>query len=118
VQALHYDNRGNRTGVRSLQWAWDTHHPVDRLGSGHANPGPRPGPDGRTWIGFARPETWVDVRFRTAYLMGRARSDRARSARAGRFPARGGETARDRAAKRRAAALRRRPPDIAPDAAV
>jgi len=44
VQALHYDNRGNRTGVRSLQRAWDTHQPIDRLGSGHANPGPRPGP--------------------------------------------------------------------------
>jgi hypothetical protein len=72
VQLFHYDNRGDRVGVRELQWAWQTRFTTLSL---NWTPDPRTririqGLDGRTWMGFARPETWVDVGFRTAYLMG------------------------------------------------
>ena len=72
VQVFHYDNRGDRVSVRHLQWAWQTRFSTLALVW-------RPIPeiqiraqalDGRTWMGFPRPETWVNVRFRTAYLMG------------------------------------------------
>ena len=71
LSAFHYDNRGDRTSVRDLQWAWETRFTsVSALWT----------PDqatrlraqalaGRTWMGFSRPETWVDVGFRAAYLM-------------------------------------------------
>lgn len=71
LSAVHYDNRGDRTSVRHLQWAWQTRFDtVSALWT----------PDeatriraqalcGRTWMGYAQPETWVDVSFHTAYLM-------------------------------------------------
>jgi hypothetical protein len=72
LQALHYDNRGDRTSARKHQWAWQTR--FSTLSASWA-------PDaetrvraqaltGRTWMGFARPETWADVSFRAVYLMG------------------------------------------------
>jgi hypothetical protein len=71
VDAFHYDNRGNRTGVRALQWAWETR--FDDVGVTWA---PRPGTRirtqalaGHTWMGYATPRTWVDLSFRAAYLM-------------------------------------------------
>lgn len=72
VQLFHYDNRGDRIGVRDLQWAWQTQFSTVSL---VWTPDERTkiraqALDGRTWMGFARPETWVDVGFRTAYVMG------------------------------------------------
>jgi hypothetical protein len=72
LQALHYDNRGDRTSARDHQWAWETQ--FSTLTATWS-------PDsqtrvwaqaltGRTWMGFARPETWADVSFRAIYLMG------------------------------------------------
>lgn len=71
LDALHYDNQGDRTGVSQVQWAWETR--FDDVGLTW-----RPAPamriraqalSGRTWMGFATPQAWVDVSFRAAYLM-------------------------------------------------
>jgi hypothetical protein len=71
VDILHYDNRGDRTDKREHQWAWQTGFSV--LSADWA-PDERTriraqGLTGRTRMGFTRPETWVDVSFRAAYLM-------------------------------------------------
>jgi hypothetical protein len=69
--AFYYDNRGDRTSVRELQWAWETRF---------ANLGlawdPQEGTHikaqamrGETWMGYARPRIWADVRFQAAYLL-------------------------------------------------
>jgi len=71
LSAFYYDNRGDRTSVRELQWAWETRF---------ANLGLAWDPDerthikaqamgGETWMGYARPKIWADVRFRAAYLL-------------------------------------------------
>ena len=72
VDAFHYDNRGDRIGVRDRQWAWET-----RFSTFSASWAPDPATRiraqalaGRTWMGFPFPEVWVDVGFRSAYLMG------------------------------------------------
>jgi hypothetical protein len=72
VQAFHYDNRGDRTSERDLQWAWQTRFStVSLLWTPDAATKIRAQAlNGRTWMGYPRPETWVDVGFRTAYLMG------------------------------------------------
>ena len=83
LDVLHYDNRGNRIGVRDLQWAWEAR--FDNVGLSWT-------PDartrlraqalaGRTWMGYATPVIWVDVGFRAAYLM--ASRDLAEDPRAG-----------------------------------
>jgi hypothetical protein len=71
ISALHYDNRGDRTSVRDLQWAWQTRFTTlsalwtpDKATSIRAQ-----ALTGRTWMGHTRPETWVDVGFRAAYVM-------------------------------------------------
>jgi hypothetical protein len=71
VQLFHYDNRGDRIGVRAVQWAWQTRFTTLGL---TAAPSPTTrlraqALTGRTWMGFPFPETWVDVGFRSAYLM-------------------------------------------------
>jgi hypothetical protein len=71
VSVLHYDNRGDRTSVRDLQWAWQTRFTT--LSAlwipGEATRVRAQALTGRTWMGYSRPETWVDVSFRTAYVM-------------------------------------------------
>jgi hypothetical protein len=72
VQVFHYDNRGDRISVRDLQWAWETRFSTVSL-SWTPTPQTRIRAQalaGRTWMGFRRPETWVDVSYRAAYLMG------------------------------------------------
>jgi hypothetical protein len=72
LQVFHYDNRGDRIGVRELQWAWETRF-TSFAASWTPNEKTRiraQALTGRTWMGYPFPETWVDVSFRTAYLMG------------------------------------------------
>jgi hypothetical protein len=71
LQVFFYDNRGDRVGVRDLQWAWET-----RFSSLALSWAPdsqtrirAQALNGRTWMGYSRPEVWVDVGFRAAYLM-------------------------------------------------
>jgi hypothetical protein len=71
LHAFHYDNRGDRTSVTKLQWAWETR--FDEAGLAWT---PRrglliraQGLAGRTWMGFATPQTWLDMSFRAAYVM-------------------------------------------------
>jgi hypothetical protein len=72
LEALHYDNRGNRSGVESpLQWAWATNFTdvgaTARLGD-HTHLRAQ-ALIGRTQMGFETPAgLWVDVDFRSAYL--------------------------------------------------
>jgi hypothetical protein len=72
LSVFHYDNRGDRIGVRDGQWAWETRFTT--LSAAWS-------PDsetkvraqaliGRTWMGYPFPEVWVDVGFSSAYLMG------------------------------------------------
>jgi hypothetical protein len=72
VQVFHYDNRGDRISVRDLQWAWETRFTsLAILWSPDQSTRIRAQAlTGRTWMGFSRPEVWVDVGFRSAYLMG------------------------------------------------
>jgi hypothetical protein len=72
IDAFHYDNRGNRTSVHAVQWSWETQFTNVGLSW---RPDPRlhiraQALSGRTWMGYATPQTWVDVSFRAAYLMG------------------------------------------------
>jgi hypothetical protein len=71
LHAFHYDNRGDRIAVHSVQWAWETR--FDEAGLAWTpTPGLRVRAQalaGRTWMGYATPQTWVDVSFRSAYLM-------------------------------------------------
>jgi hypothetical protein len=71
LAAFHYDNRGNRIAVRELQWSWETRFDVASLDW-------RPTATtrvraqalaGRTWMGYATPQTWADVSFRSGYVM-------------------------------------------------
>lgn len=71
VNAFYYDNAGDLTGVDHLQWAWDTQFwnigamvDIDadtRLLSQVMI--------GRTRMGFATPDIWVDTDFDAAYLL-------------------------------------------------
>ncbi|WP_331505876.1 hypothetical protein [Phenylobacterium sp.] len=71
VQVFHYDNRGDRVSEQDLQWAWQTRFselsvlwtpdPETKIRAQALS--------GRTWMGYPRPETWVDVGFSSAYLM-------------------------------------------------
>ena len=71
LHVFHYDNRGNRTGERDLQWAWETR--FTELGmtwaAGPSTTIRAQALSGRTWMGYAYPQTWVDMSFRAAYLM-------------------------------------------------
>ena len=71
LQAFHYDNQGNRIGVSDRQWAWETRFStLSLLWTPDAQTRVRAQAlDGRTWMGFSRPEVWADVGFRTAYVM-------------------------------------------------
>lgn len=71
LSAFHYDNRGDRTSMRDLQWAWETRFSaLSLLWQPDAATRIRAQAlTGRTWMGFSRPETWVDVGFRAAYVM-------------------------------------------------
>ena len=72
VNVFYYDNRGDRTSVKDPhQWAWDTRF---------LDVGVNWAPNGRTrvraqalsgvtYMGFATPQTWIDQRYRAAYLM-------------------------------------------------
>jgi hypothetical protein len=71
LHAFHYDNRGDRIGEREVQWAWETR--FDEIGLSW-RPATRTrvraqALSGRTWMGFATPQTWVDMSFRAAYAM-------------------------------------------------
>jgi hypothetical protein len=72
LEALHYDNRGDRTSVvPPLQWAWATNFTdvgaTARFGE-HTHLKAQ-ALIGRTQMGFETPAgLWVDVEFRSAYL--------------------------------------------------
>jgi hypothetical protein len=72
LNAFYYDNRGDRTSmVEPKQWSWETR--FWNLGLDWA-PGDRTrvraqAMNGVTYMGFATPQTWIDVRFRAAYVM-------------------------------------------------
>lgn len=71
ISAFHYDNHGDRIAERDLQWAWQTRFSAlsalwtpDEATRIRAQ-----ALTGRTWMGYAAPETWADVGFRAAYVM-------------------------------------------------
>jgi hypothetical protein len=71
LDALYYDNRGDRTSVDQHQWSWETRFldlglTADLDTRTHLK---AQGLSGRTWMGYARPAQWVDVKFRAGYLM-------------------------------------------------
>jgi hypothetical protein len=73
LSAFHYDNVGNKTAVRELQWSWATR--FTNLGA-VVNLDERTkilaqAMWGQTQMGYTRPEygIWVDVDFKSAYLL-------------------------------------------------
>ncbi len=71
VNAFYYDNAGNLVGVDKLQWAWDTQFwnfgaqfDIDTRTHLLAQ-----AMTGRTRMGFATPDLWVDTQFNAAYLL-------------------------------------------------
>jgi hypothetical protein len=71
LHAFHYDNQGDRIAVHAVQWAWETR--FDEVGLEWT---PTPGLlirtqalAGRTWMGYATPQVWLDMSFRAAYVM-------------------------------------------------
>lgn len=76
IEALYYDNVGNRIAVHRQQWAWETR--FLSLG-GRWDPDERTtvmaqAMKGETLMGYRMPGgIWVDVGFRSAYLLARRR---------------------------------------------
>lgn len=104
LRALHYDNRGDPQAIsRALQWGWQTR--FDSLGAA-VKLGPvslsAQAMNGRTEMGYrdVRPDRrWVDVRFRSAFLLATHRLSRGSiSARVEAFGTRSRGTILDRGA--------------------
>lgn len=72
LNATYYDNGGNRTAVKDLQWAWETRF-LDLGARWDVNARVRvqaQALNGETLMGFRRRgDRWIDVGFRAAYLM-------------------------------------------------
>jgi hypothetical protein len=70
--ATWYDNKGDLISVKDLQWAWETQ--FLNLGmTWQVNDRTRvlaQAMSGRTLMGYATPQIWADVDFRSAYVLG------------------------------------------------
>lgn len=71
LELFRYDNRADPEAVNEdVEWGWRTH--FDNLGMEADISGMRvrvQAMTGRTRMGFAEPERWIDMRFRSAFLL-------------------------------------------------